>query len=141
MNSSKLSPFPTALVLAARQSQANAYAPYSKFKVGAAIHADNGNVYSCCNVENAAYPLGQCAEAGAIGRMIADGAKKIRSIVIVGPNEEFCFPCGGCRQKIAEFASSETEVHLVTHSDEMHSTTIGKLLPNAFNLDTTNTDV
>lgn len=134
MNSSKLSPFPTALVSAARQSQANAYAPYSNFKVGAAIQADNGKVYSSCNVENAAYPLGQCAEAGAISSMIADGGKKISQIVIVGPDDAFCFPCGGCRQKLAEFSAKDTEVHLVDQNDNLQTTNVGELLPNAFNL-------
>lgn len=133
MNSTKLSQFPTALVSSARQSQKNAYAPYSKFKVGAAIQADNGKTYSCCNVENAAYPLGQCAEAGAISSMIADGGKQIRQIVIVGPDNEFCFPCGGCRQKLAEFSNSDTLVKLVRQDDSMHMMSVAELLPNAFN--------
>ena len=135
MKSNKLSQLPTALVLAARQAQINAYAPYSSFKVGAAIQADNGEVYQSCNVENAAYPLGQCAEAGAISSMIAAGGKKIVEIVIVGPNDDFCFPCGGCRQKLAEFSNSDTPVRLVTKNDEMHLTSVGELLPNAFNFE------
>lgn len=136
MNPTKLSQFPTALVSAARQSQNNAYAPYSNFKVGAAIQADNGKTYSCCNVENAAYPLGQCAEAGAISSMIADGGKQIIELVIVGSNNEFCFPCGGCRQKLAEFSTPNTLVKLVTQDNQVHVTKVAELLPNAFNLTT-----
>ena len=136
MNPTKLSQFPTALVSAARQSQNNAYAPYSNFKVGAAIQADNGKTYSCCNVENAAYPLGQCAEAGAISSMIADGGKQIIELVIDGSNNEFCFPCGGCRQKLAEFSTPNTLVKLVTQDNQVHVTKVAELLPNAFNLTT-----
>jgi cytidine deaminase len=136
MNPTKLSQFPTALVLAARHSQNNAYAPYSNFKVGAAIQADNGKTYSCCNVENAAYPLGQCAEAGAISSMIADGGKQIIELVIVGSNNEFCFPCGGCRQKLAEFSTPNTLIKLVTQDNQVHVTKVAELLPNAFNLTT-----
>jgi cytidine deaminase len=136
MNPTKLSQLPTALVLAARHSQNNAYAPYSNFKVGAAIQADNGKTYSCCNVENAAYPLGQCAEAGAISSMIADGGKQIIELVIVGSNNEFCFPCGGCRQKLAEFSTPNTLIKLVTQDNQVHVTKVAELLPNAFNLTT-----
>lgn len=124
------------MVLAARHSQNNAYAPYSNFKVGAAIQADNGKTYSCCNVENAAYPLGQCAEAGAISSMIADGGKQIIELVIVGSNNEFCFPCGGCRQKLAEFSTPNTLIKLVTQDNQVHVTKVAELLPNAFNLTT-----
>lgn len=133
MNTSKLNPISTALLAAAKQSQNHAYAPYSGFKVGAALIADNGKIYAGCNVENASYPLGTCAEAGAISAMIADGATKIQQLLIVGPTDEHCFPCGGCRQKIAEFSSPETPI-IMSGATE-HATTIGELLPSSFSLD------
>lgn len=117
------------LALAALQ---HAYSPYSGFNVGAAIVTDTDNVFSGCNVENAAYPLGQCAEATAIGNMVVHGDKCIRKIVIASPNNEFCYPCGGCRQKIAEFADADTEVVMVTQNGDTTSTTIAALLPNTF---------
>lgn len=114
------------------EAQKNSHSPYSNFKVGAALITPTGDVFSGCNVESAAFPLGQCAEATAIGNMVSDGHKRISHIVIASPNEDFCFPCGGCRQKIAEFAPDETQVTMVTQSGEVHETTIGELLPNAF---------
>ncbi|MEM7421650.1 MAG: cytidine deaminase [Pseudomonadota bacterium] len=114
------------------EAQKNSHSPYSNFKVGAALITPTGDVFSGCNVESAAFPLGQCAEATAIGNMVSNGHKRISHIVIASPNEDFCFPCGGCRQKIAEFAPDETQVTMVTQSGEIHETTIGELLPNAF---------
>ncbi len=114
------------------QAQQHAYTPYSGFKVGAAILTDNDNAFSGCNVENVAYPLGQCAEATAIGNMIVSGDTLIRKIVIASPNDDFCYPCGGCRQKIAEFSDENTEVVMVTQRGESQSTTIDALLPNTF---------
>jgi len=114
------------------EAQKNSHSPYSNFKVGAALITPTGDVFSGCNVESAAFPLGQCAEATAIGNMVSNGHKRISHIVIASPNEDFCFPCGGCRQKIAEFAPDETQVTMVTQNGEIHETTIGELLPNAF---------
>lgn len=114
------------------EAQKHSHSPYSNFKVGAALITPTGDVFSGCNVESAAFPLGQCAEATAIGNMVSNGHKRISHIVIASPNEDFCFPCGGCRQKIAEFAPDETQVTMVTQSGEIHETTIGELLPNAF---------
>lgn len=116
----------------AQQVQKNSHSPYSKFKVGAAVLTDKGHIFAGCNVESAAYPLGQCAEASAIGNMVSHGFTRIHTIVVASQNEEFCFPCGGCRQKIAEFAPDETPVIMVTTSGKTHATTIGELLPNAF---------
>lgn len=113
-------------------AQQHAYTPYSGFNVGAAILTDSGHTFSGCNVENAAYPLGQCAEATAIGNMVVNGEQCIRTIVIASPNNEFCYPCGGCRQKIAEFADADTEVVMVAQNGETTSTTISALLPNTF---------
>lgn len=119
---------------AALNAQQHAYAPYSKFKVGAALEANDGNVYFGCNVENAAYPLGQCAEATAIGSMIVQGATSIKQIVIASPTETYCYPCGGCRQKIAEFADKSTPVVMITPDGKSISTTVGELLPEGFTL-------
>ncbi len=98
------------LLRAAENIRQNAYAPYSSYKVGAAILADNGKVYCGCNVENAAYPEGVCAEASAISVMVADGGRQIMAIAIAGPKGEQVTPCGGCRQKIREFANAETSI-------------------------------
>ncbi|WP_100657133.1 cytidine deaminase [Alteromonas flava] len=134
MNTSKLSATQTALLNTALRVQKNAYAPYSNFKVGAALLANNGKVYVGCNVENAAYPLGTCAEAGAISAMIADGGTAIVEIIIVGPGDEPCYPCGGCRQKIAEFSEATTKVVMQTGQEDVTAMTIAELLPAAFKL-------
>jgi len=110
-----------------------AYAPYSNFSVGTAIRTTSGQIVSGCNVENAAYPAGTCAEAGAIAAMVAAGETKISDIAIVGVKSNPCYPCGACRQRIFEFSDAATRVHLrdgatgeaITHS-------IDALLPHAF---------
>jgi len=116
----------------AQRVQQHSHSPYSQFKVGAAILSQSGQIFSGCNVESAAYPLSQCAEASAIGNMVSHGDKQINAVVVASPNDEFCFPCGGCRQKIAEFAGDDTPVIMVTQSGATHETTVGALLPNAF---------
>ena len=129
------------VVKRALQVQQHSHSPYSKFKVGAAILTHSGDIFAGCNVESAAYPLGQCAEATAIGNMVTNGHTQIKAIVVASPNDEFCFPCGGCRQKIAEFAPDNTPVIMVTQAGNIFETTIGELLPNAFrahNLDNFN---
>ena len=123
------------LLALATKAQKNAHAPYSNFHVGAAILDENAQLHASCNVENAAYPLGQCAEAGAISAMIASGSKQIKQILIASPNDDFCPPCGGCRQKIAEFADAQTEVHLATKSGEVKTVKFTELLPLAFGFD------
>jgi cytidine deaminase len=125
------------LLTLAKEKQIHAHAPYSNFHVGAAILDEHGQQHASCNVENAAYPLGQCAEAGAISAMVAAGNKHIKQILIVSPNDEFCPPCGGCRQKIAEFANQQTQVHMAKSNGEIQTLFIGELLPLAFNLDNT----
>ena len=100
------------LLAAAAAARANAYAPYSGFPVGAALRAASGRIYAGCNVENAAFPQGQCAEASAIGAMVAAGEREIVEVAVVGGGEGLCTPCGGCRQRLAEFAGPETPVHL-----------------------------
>ncbi|WP_172296876.1 cytidine deaminase [Pseudoruegeria sp. HB172150] len=111
----------------------NAYAPYSGFKVGAALRTLSGNVYTGCNVENAAYPEGTCAEAGAIAAMVAAGETEIAELSVIADSSEPVAPCGGCRQKIAEFAKQDVVVTLATTSGLTQGITVRDLLPGAFN--------
>ena len=117
---------------AAKHAYGRAYAPYSKFKVGAAIIADDGKIYSGGNVENAAYPNGVCAETSAISAMVLGGAKKIRAIAVVAGGPKLVTPCGGCRQRIAEFADPETPVHICGPGGLKTTFTIAELLPASF---------
>jgi cytidine deaminase len=121
-----------ALFAAAAAVQPRAYAPYSRFRVGAALLGDDGVVYAGCNVENAAYPVGACAEAGAISSMIAGGAKAIRAILVFGEGEELVTPCGGCRQRIREFAAPETPVAIAGPGGIRARFTLAGLLPASF---------
>ena len=121
-----------ALFAAAAAIQPRAYAPYSRFKVGAAILGDDGRVYPGCNVENAAYPVGACAEAGAISAMIAGGARAIRTIVVIGDGTELVTPCGACRQRIREFAAPETPIAIAGPEGIGARFTLDELLPASF---------
>jgi cytidine deaminase len=125
-----------ALVAAAAAVRANAHAPYSRFKVGAAIRDDEGRIHVGANVENAAYPQGLCAEAAAIGAMVAAGARRIREVAVVADGPALCAPCGGCRQRIREFASAQTVIHLCGPEGVRRSITLGELLPLAFGPET-----
>jgi cytidine deaminase len=113
-------------------ARANAYAPYSGLKVGAAIRCPDGSVHAGCNVENAAYPEGTCAEAGAIAAMVASGRREIAAILVVADTPEPIPPCGGCRQRLAEFAGPDTPVTLAATDGRTRATTLGALLPGAF---------
>ncbi|GAB2179454.1 cytidine deaminase [Dongia sp. agr-C8] len=117
---------------AAKHAYSRAYAPYSKFKVGAAILADDGKIYAGGNVENAAYPNGVCAETSAISAMVLGGARRIRAIAVVAGGPKLVTPCGGCRQRIAEFADPETPVHICGPEGLKTSFTIAELLPASF---------
>ena len=119
----------------ARRALANAHAPYSRFRVGACVRASSGRLYAGCNVENAAYPVGQCAEATAIGTMVAAGDRAIVEVVVVSEGAALCSPCGRCRQQLAEFAAAETPVHLGGPDGVSVTTTVGALLPLAFGPD------
>jgi cytidine deaminase len=130
--STTLSELQQKLLKQAQHAQLNAHAPYSQFKVGAALIDNATQTHFGCNVENAAYPLGQCAEATAIGMMVVNGGKHIREILIASPNDDFCPPCGGCRQKIAEFADKNTLVHMATQQGEIKTVKFSELLPLAF---------
>lgn len=120
------------LLKAATDVRENAYAPYSGFKVGAALRAGSGRIYAGCNVENVAYPEGTCAEAGAIAAMIAAGETEIAEILVIADSPAPVPPCGGCRQKIAEFAAPEVTVTLCTTQGEARAVTVADLLPGAF---------
>lgn len=134
----------SALVDAARKARETAYAAYSNYRVGAAVLAEDGAIYPGCNVENAAYPQGTCAEAGAIAAMALAGARTIKAVAVAGGKTDtqadsepwgLASPCGGCRQRLAEFAqNAAVPVIIVTPHEVMLETTIGDLLPHAFNL-------
>lgn len=117
---------------AAVAARAHAHAPYSGFKVGAAIRCPDGHVFAGCNVENVAYPQGTCAEAGAIAAMVASGRREIAEVLVVADSPEPVTPCGGCRQKLAEFARPETPVILAGLKGEVARSTVAALLPGAF---------
>ena len=112
-----------------------AYAPYSGFQVGAAIRDDQGVLHAGCNVENAAYPEGTCAEAGAIAAMVKNGGRRIEAIVVVGEGELLVTPCGGCRQKIREFAKPDTPIVVASPDGVRRVFTLDALLPAAFGPD------
>ncbi|GAB4389657.1 cytidine deaminase [Albidovulum sp.] len=120
------------LVDEARRVRENAYAPYSRFKVGAALRDRAGRIHVGCNVENVAYPEGTCAEAGAIAAMVAAGQTEIAEIAVIADSPAPVPPCGGCRQKLAEFARPEARVTLATVAGERLETTVGDLLPGRF---------
>ena len=119
----------------AREAMKRAYSPYSKFSVGAVIKAKSGRLYLGCNVENAAFPEGVCAEAGAISAMVLAGDTEIERVVVLGVGEELITPCGGCRQKIREFATDKTPIHLCDPRGLRKTLTLGELLPLAFGPD------
>jgi cytidine deaminase len=121
-----------ALLAAARAVRDEAHAPYSHFKVGAALLDEQGRIHAGCNVENAAYPQGLCAEAGAIAAMVAAGGKRIEAVVVVGEGEQPCTPCGGCRQKLREFARDDTPVIVADMQQVRGRFTLGELLPYGF---------
>ncbi|MDO5612873.1 MAG: cytidine deaminase [Paracoccus sp. (in: a-proteobacteria)] len=120
------------LVDAARNVREVAYAPYSNFKVGAAVRGASGRIYAGCNVENVAYPEGTCAEAGAIAAMIAAGETELTEVAVIADAPAPCPPCGGCRQKLAEFGRGDTPVLLATTGGATLATTISELLPGRF---------
>jgi cytidine deaminase len=120
------------LLKLARSMMVRAHAPYSKFHVGAAVRDEEGDIHGGCNVENAAYPQGVCAEASAIAALVAAGGKRVLECLVIGPGPEVIAPCGGCRQKLREFASDDLRIHLCG-PDGLHRTvTLGELLPMSF---------
>jgi cytidine deaminase len=125
----------TELIAAASAARANSYAPYSRFAVGAAIRAADGTLHAGANVENAAYPQTQCAEATAIGAMVSAGGRRIAEMVVLAEGEALCTPCGGCRQRIREFADRDTPIHLCGPEGVRRTVTLGELLPLSFGPD------
>ena len=120
------------LIEAATRVRENAHAPYSRFRVGAAVLDEAGRIHVGANVENAAYPEGICAETAAIGAMVASGGRRIAAIAIVGDGSAPCMPCGGCRQRIREFAAAETPIHVAAPDGAGRSFTLVELLPESF---------
>ncbi len=112
--------------------QANAYVPYSDFHVGAAIVTTRGTLFAACNVENAAYPSGVCAEAGAISAMVSAGEREIAAILTVCEGELLGTPCGNCRQRIREFATPATVIHAASAAGVQRTFTMDELLPASF---------
>ena len=116
----------------AAAARENAHAPYSGFKVGACLRTDDGRLFAGCNVENMAYPQGQCAGASALGAMVVAGGRRIEGVVVLAAGEPRCTPCGGCRQRLAEFSGPETPVHVAGPDGLRASFTLGELLPHGF---------
>ncbi len=135
-----------AMFAAARDAMDRAYAPYSNFHVGACVRSESGRLYSGPNIENAAYPQGWCAECSAIAAMVAAGERRIDRILVAGAPADgsggyiddpdaLCTPCGGCRQKIREFAIPETPIHVAGPEGVRRSFTLAELLPFDFGPD------
>jgi len=123
------------LLRLARTMMVRAYAPYSKFHVGAAVRDEDGGLHGGCNVENAAYPQGLCAEAAAIAALIAAGKRRVTECAVIGPGTEVVTPCGGCRQKLREFADDDTPVWSADPQGWRARHTLGELLPASFGRD------
>jgi homotetrameric cytidine deaminase len=121
-----------ALVAAAREAMERAHAPYSRFRVGAALRADDGSLHAGANVENSAYPQGQCAEASALGVLVAAGRTRVLEAAVIASSDELCVPCGGCRQRLREFMPLDGLVHLCSAAGERRTVTLEELLPMSF---------
>jgi cytidine deaminase len=121
-----------AMLRAARTVREHAHAPYSRFRVGAALLDEQGHIHAGCNIENAAYPQGLCAEAAALAHLVAAGGKRVRAVVVVGEGAQPCTPCGGCRQKLREFASDDVPVIVADAGTVRARYTLGELLPHSF---------
>ncbi len=123
------------LLSAARQARAHAHAPYSGFAVGASLLDEQGQCHAGCNVENAAYPQGLCAEAGAISAMVLAGGRRIQALLVLAQSPAWVSPCGGCRQKIREFARDDTPIVLARPDGTSQCLTLADLLPHSFGPD------
>ena len=123
----------TELTRAAATARKQAYAPYSRFLVGAAVRDDQGRIHAGCNVENAAYPIGTCAEAGALAAMALAGGRRVAEVAVSGAGEHLVTPCGGCRQRLREFCGSDTAIHICDEFGTVRRTfTLAELLPASF---------
>ncbi len=123
------------LLAAAAAARANAHAPYSHFAVGAALRTASGRIFAGCNVENASYPVGTCAEAGALAAMVAAGERRIVEVLVLGDIDPPLTPCGACRQRLAEFGDPDVPVHAAAPDGITATHRLGDLLPYAFALD------
>ena len=121
-----------ALIAAAREARDRAHAPYSRYHVGAALRAEDGSIHAGANVENSAYPQGQCAEASAIGVLVAAGRTRVLEAAVVADSDEICVPCGGCRQRLREFMPLDGTIHLGSASGDRRTITLEELLPMSF---------
>ena len=119
---------------AARSAMALAHVPYSKFPVGAAIRTESGRVFAGCNIENASYPEGWCAETSAIAHMVMAGERRFGEVAVIAEKMARVTPCGGCRQRLREFGTAATRVHLCDATGVVETVTLGELLPKAFEL-------
>ena len=119
-------------IAATKEAMSKAYVPYSNYPVGALIVTNNGNTYSGCNVENASFPLGNCAEASAIASMVIGGERKIKTIYVMTKNDEGGIPCGGCRQRIREFSDENTQIMMCSPDGVQQRINLSELLPNSF---------
>ena len=117
---------------AAKIVRDKAHVPYSRCKVGAAFLTDDNSIVVGCNVENAAYPQSQCAEATAIGNLVSQGFSKIKEVVVIGSGNLLCSPCGGCRQRLREFASLDVPIHMCNSEGHLKTSTLEELLPDSF---------
>ncbi len=120
------------LIAAARAVRLRAHAPYSKFAVGAAVLDERGRIHAGCNVENAAYPQGWCAEASALAVMVSAGGKRVLAVAVCGVADDPVTPCGGCRQKLREFADADCPIWIADDQCLRESFTLGALLPHSF---------
>ncbi len=121
-----------ALIAAARAVRAHAHAPYSRFAVGAAVLDEQGRIHAGCNVENAAYPQGCCAETSAIVALVAAGGRRVMAVAVCAVAAEPVTPCGGCRQKIREFAADDCPIFVADEQALVATFTLGQLLPCSF---------
>ncbi len=121
-----------AMLRLARRAMDRAYAPYSKFQVGAVVRGANGRLYAGCNIENAAYPQVCCSESSAISAMIVDGEREIVEVAVIGRGDALVTPCGGCRQRLREFARGDTPIHVCGPQGVRKTMTLEALLPLAF---------
>ena len=122
----------TNYINAVKQAMDKAYAPYSNYPVGALIVTENGHTFAGCNVENASYPEGNCAETAAIAAMVMAGHQRIQKIYVISQDDQGATPCGGCRQRIREFSDNNTPVILCSPAGVQRRLTLAELLPHAF---------
>lgn len=123
---------PNELIFAAKKAMERAYAPYSNYKVGAALICDDGTVFQGCNIENASFGLTNCAERTALFSAVATGKKEFKAIAIAASGEAVPFPCGACRQVLTEFCDPDFTVYVAGSNDDYETTTLGELLPHSF---------